>query len=209
MVTDDFTDNGHSDDDSPLIPRPIANVLSETLTPMPESVGCQCQACQQLTPEERAAKKHKQGRHHKACQCPKCLAKSERSLDPFQPSQLAQVDYKGLANVVFEMSTGTLCTLFGPEWQPRVSTVTLQDGSKLTHDEKAVVTSALAKYLESKEVKDVPPGVMLCFVVAAYSLPRFKEPTTRDKIGAIYSKGKALVARAFKPLFNRKQNNSD
>lgn len=82
----------------------------------------------------------------------------------------AKVDYTLIASVVFDMGTNGLAMGLGPEWQPQ------------NPQERELVVSSLAKYFESREVKDIPPGVMLALVIGIYSLPRLNKPSTAGKI---------------------------
>jgi hypothetical protein len=104
-----------------------------------------------------------------------------------------------MAGMLFDMSTGTLAVVLGPEWQARPSQeVTLPDGRKQVVDERMNVVSALAKYLESKEVKDIPPGIMLTVVVLAYAAPRFQAPSTKAKIVGGWTWLKSKIGGFFK-----------
>lgn len=89
----------------------------------------------------------------------------------------AAVDYKFMAEMLFNMSTGTLTGMFGPEWQPREDS----PGSN-TSKEKDNTVECIRIYLETKKVKDIPPGLMLTFVCVAYAGPRLKAPATSQKI---------------------------
>lgn len=143
-------------------------------------------------PSENNVKPPRTGRHPKGCQCGRCIQSggtggyekggAKRRYDPNgagQPS-FADVlagaettggpDYLALAGITFDMATGVLSMTFGPEWQPR------------SPDEKNAVCSALAAYMKSKGMTDLPPGYVLSFVALAYAAPRFAVPTTRDKI---------------------------
>lgn len=80
------------------------------------------------------------------------------------------VNYDEMSKALFDMTTGVLSNTLGPEWQPQ------------SPDERQNVCSCLSVYLKTKEVKDIPPGLMLTIVVVAYAGPRLAVPTTRDKI---------------------------
>lgn len=80
------------------------------------------------------------------------------------------VDHAAMAAVVFDMSTSAAVVAIGEEWKPS------------NPAEREMVVSAIAAYFKSKDVKDVPPGLMLSFVVLAYSLPRFSKPNTSGKL---------------------------
>jgi hypothetical protein len=96
------------------------------------------------------------------------------------------VDYSKLANVTFDVSTGVLCGIFGPEWKPE------------SEEEKKSVVEPLAAYYRSKEIKDLPPGMMVVIVVAAYSARRIPKPGTSAKL--------KLCWLWFKSKFSRKKS---
>lgn len=100
--------------------------------------------------------------------------------------QVASIDYKALSEMMFDTSTALMAGSFGPEWKPRNA------------DERSAVVGPLARYLESKQVRDVPPGMMLCIVVVAYSAPRLKEPSTAGKLKLAYGWVKSKLSRGKK-----------
>lgn len=94
----------------------------------------------------------------------------------------APVDYKFMAEMLFNMSTGTLSGLLGPEWMPREDA----PGSNSSR-EKDNMVECIRIYLQTRQVKDIPPGLMLTFVCVAYAGPRLKAPGTSEKVkGAWY-----------------------
>jgi hypothetical protein len=80
------------------------------------------------------------------------------------------VDYTLLASSTFDMTTGTLVVVFGEEWKAR------------SPEEREIVCNALAVYFKSKNVQDIPPGLMLTVVCLAYALPRLRAPNTSSKL---------------------------
>lgn len=82
----------------------------------------------------------------------------------------AVVDYKALSYAVFDMSTGILTSTLGPEWQPREP------------NEREAVCIPLSVYFQSKQMQDLPPGLMLTAVVIAYAAPRLRAPSTSSKL---------------------------
>lgn len=87
------------------------------------------------------------------------------------------VDYQFMSEMMFNMTTGTLAGMFGPEWLPREDA----PGSN-SSKEKDNVVACIKVYLQKKEVKDIPPGIMLTIVAVAYAGPRLKAPATATKI---------------------------
>lgn len=80
------------------------------------------------------------------------------------------VDYAAMSGAVFDMATSTLGIALGPEWLAK------------SPEEKQMVCVPLQAYFASKQVEDLPPGLMLTFVLVAYSVPRMKEPPTAGKL---------------------------
>jgi hypothetical protein len=112
----------------------------------------------------------------------------EPSFDDIQPESTPSVeqvetDYKMLAETLFNMSTGTLCMLLGPEWQAReIQIVKQPGGNDVVYDEKRTVCSALEVYLRSKQATDLPPGMILTMVCIAYAAPRIQAPSTNERL---------------------------
>jgi hypothetical protein len=80
--------------------------------------------------------------------------------------------FEAMATMTFDMSTGLMARIFGPEWLPN-------DKEPM---ERATVVMAIKKYYESIDLPDMPPGMMLCFVIAMYSAPRLAAHPTRTKL---------------------------
>jgi hypothetical protein len=107
-----------------------------------------------------------------------------RGDDPFTPPPPPEppkppVDYDALAIAVFGMTTGILAQSIGPEWLPREPPPGLPG-------EKEMVCTALATYMKSKNMPDLPPGVMLCLVIGMYSAPRLQAPATKEKVKGMW-----------------------
>jgi hypothetical protein len=100
------------------------------------------------------------------------------------------VDYMALSAMMFGMTTNVLAQALGSEWLPRpgrpeqsrpgLAPIPAMPG------EDQMVVPVLAKYLESKQMPDLPPGIMLTLVLAAYAAPRFREPATKEKIKGVW-----------------------
>src|SRR5258706_16281604 len=86
-----------------------------------------------------------------------------------------------MAATVFDMSTGTLSMIFGPEWQPKAP------------EERQAVVSTLQAYFTAKQAKDLPPGVILCFVCCAYAATRVTTPNTAGKLKHIWAWTKVKI----------------
>lgn len=80
------------------------------------------------------------------------------------------VDYGVMAGATFDMTVGIAASTMGPEWMPR------------SPEERNMVVESLRVYLASKQVKDIPPGLMLTIILVAYSAPRLNAPPTREKL---------------------------
>lgn len=105
----------------------------------------------------------------------------------------AAIDYKLLAETTFDMGTGLLCMTIGPEWHPRI----LKQGD-VEINERVAVVDALQKYFTAKQVQDLPPGLMLTFILASYAAPRFGVDNTKTKMQRAYLWGKSKLASIFK-----------
>ncbi len=102
--------------------------------------------------------------------------------------QVNQVDYALMSGALFDMSTGALSTMFGPEWMPKSA------------QEREHVILPLMVYLKSKQVQDIPPGMMLTIIVCAYAAPRLREPSTASKLGAMWVWLKSKIIRKKKAI---------
>jgi len=156
------------EDQSPS--KPAQRALPPSLAAVEEKIGCQCERCK-ANPEKR----DKRGRHHRICPCDTCKKQRGETVAAVpdfsdMTPEAAVTDYAAMSAMMFDSSTGILCMTFGPEWQPQ------------SPQERDAVTQALATYLRAKQVKDIPPGVMLSIVILAYSAQRLKAPTTASKL---------------------------
>lgn len=95
---------------------------------------------------------------------------------PVPPPALvpADVRFEQMAGMTFEMSTGLMARVFGPEW---LST---------DPDEKATMIMGIKKYYQSVNLPDIPPGYMLCFLCAMYAVPRLGAQPTKTKLQAAW-----------------------
>jgi len=105
----------------------------------------------------------------------------------------APPDYDLLAAMVFDTSTGALTLLLGPEWQPQ------------NEQERTQMVGALKRYLEAKQVKDIPPGYLLALVVLIYSAPRFHQPETKKRLILFTAWFKAKLWQPIKSFFARRR----
>ncbi len=94
--------------------------------------------------------------------------------------EAAATDYQALAELSFDMGTNSLAIVFSDDWKPR------------DPNERGAVVASLKRYYEHKQIKDIPPGALLCLVLCAYAAPRVNTPTTKDKlkIGWLWLKDK-------------------
>ena len=201
-------------------PEPSADVFTEDdgfNNPQPSTngkpdngkQGCQCRKC------KTEGNRDKRGRHHATCPCPICCdrrgepvtaSQGPQSLpasqapqpedNPFTPSPVQPVEqvanFGQMGALTFDMTTGALCSLFGPEWQAK------------TKEERDAVIAALAEYYKSKGMQDLPPGWMLLFVVAAYSAPRLAHNNTQSKLKLLGHWCKVKVT-GFLAMFKRRK----
>lgn len=80
------------------------------------------------------------------------------------------VNYQAMAEMTFNIVTGACCQMIGPEWAPN------------DEKEKATIVLPLAAYYQSKNLPDIPPGMLLCLTVTAYAAARTRTPNTREKL---------------------------
>ena len=102
---------------------------------------------------------------------------------PGSPVALAPVNYQAMSEMIFDTSAGVLSKTLGPEWLPS------------SKEERATVTTAGKVYLASKQFPDIPPGMMLCLVVSIYCAPRFRAPSTSNKLAACWNWVKVKIFR--------------
>lgn len=69
----------------------------------------------------------------------------------------------------------------GDEWQPRKD-------DKIGMDERAMLQGAMGDYFVARGKCDIPPGVVLSFVMLAYIAPRFAMPKTQSRFAAVKAK---------------------
>ena len=89
-----------------------------------------------------------------------------------------------MAAMTFDIGSGTLVNLLGAEWNPK------------TPEERNFVVGAIAGYYRETGVKEISPKMLLLIALATYSLPRFAEPNTRDKIKMAFLWAKTKIAGA-------------
>jgi len=97
------------------------------------------------------------------------LGANQGQQQPQEPTT-PPVNYDAMAGALFDMTTGLLTASLGPEWQPRAP------------EEKTMVVQGVAAYMRAKGMDDIPPGLMLTFVITAYAGPRLAAPPTRSKL---------------------------
>jgi hypothetical protein len=73
----------------------------------------------------------------------------------------------------------------GPEWSP-------------TNDERQYMTGAWTEYYKAKEVKDLPPGLIVATAMVSYALPRFSRPITRSRFGKMKHWFKMRLSRRYR-----------
>lgn len=94
-----------------------------------------------------------------------------KPVDQVQSPTMAVVNYQAMGQAVASMffSVGTLA--FGNDWQPDE-----QEGEHLA------VAGAFRDYFRATNMRDLPPGFALCFVLGVYTLKRAAKPTMSSKL---------------------------
>jgi hypothetical protein len=90
---------------------------------------------------------------------------------PIAVTPLAVVNYEAMGQAVASMWFNGGEMLLGPEWAPNT-----QEG------EHTAVAGAFATYFKAVQMKDLPPGIALCFVLGIYTLKRATKPTVKSKL---------------------------
>jgi hypothetical protein len=104
------------------------------------------------------------------------------------------VDYVALAGVAVDMTTQTLAMLIGPEWI--LGRIELPNGESVS--ERPMIVGPMAKWLEAKEVPDLPPGAILLLALGMYASRRARVPNTREKIGGMFAWAKGKLFGFFR-----------
>ena len=81
---------------------------------------------------------------------------------------------QGMAETLFTIGR----TLGGEEWAP----IKRDD---LGIDERAAMSDAFTSYAKSKNLKDIPPGIMLTIVILGYAGPRFAMKQTQSRMAKV------------------------
>ena len=138
--------------------------------------GCVCGRCSQSKKSGKPAAPKNEGQNppvsepEQSASAPENGAKPDFSDVIAETAKSADADYGALSEIFFATGVGVATMIFGPEWQPR------------SPEEKATVTGPLAVYLKSKDISDLPPGVVLSIVCMAYAAPRFQATSTKQKL---------------------------
>lgn len=66
---------------------------------------------------------------------------------------------------------------------------------KPTQDEINQITYAYQTYFRAKNIRDLPPGIVLVTALATYTVPRMLKPKTSKKITTLWGKLKAKVSK--------------
>lgn len=90
-----------------------------------------------------------------------------------------------VASMFVTMVTSIAAKGIGPEWNPEEA-------------EQAMLVSAGSRYMQSKGITDVSPGVMLTIVCLAYAAPRMKHENTRLKLAEIFGGVRGFLAKAYR-----------
>lgn len=93
---------------------------------------------------------------------------------------------RAAANAATAILVGAATGIFGNEWQPIAD-------KKSGLDERANLQRAFEDYFEAAGTIDLPPGLALAVSVAAYALPRFGMPQTKEKAIIIATKTGGLI----------------
>lgn len=89
---------------------------------------------------------------------------SDRSDGGLNPQRFQQT-----AEMLGGLFFGATVSVFGEEWKPKPH-------------ERELLQDSLARYCESQQMGDIPPGIALVLCVGMYAVPRLNEPETKSKL---------------------------
>jgi hypothetical protein len=69
----------------------------------------------------------------------------------------------------------------GEEWAP----ILLVENGVTKYDEDAFMTEAYTEWCKAKNIKDVPPGVILSVALISYAAPRMRMPETQKRVAGL------------------------
>ena len=114
---------------------------------------------------------------------------------PTRPEQapqvpaLAIVNYQAMGEAVASMFFSVGVLALGPDWEP-----------DRAEGEPQAVAGAFRDYFKATNMRDLPPGFALCFVLSVYTLKRASKPTIAGKLSLFGAWVKTRV-----PSFGRKR----
>lgn len=91
-------------------------------------------------------------------------------------------DYAVLGDLAAGMTAATGVMVFGAEWDFRDPA------------ERQGMAMAYAEYMRAKEIRDIPPGMVLTMVLVSYSVPRLQLPETQSRMQKIGGWIKSKIA---------------
>lgn len=91
-------------------------------------------------------------------------------------------DAEATARMATNLLINGCVVAFGDEWRP-------------VENEPQMIAGAFTDYFEAKGVTKLPPEWGLVIALGAYSLPRFMQPKTRDRLGYLKMKLGGLFSR--------------
>ena len=95
---------------------------------------------------------------------------------PVNQSEMIEVT----SATIIHTATSIMSGLIGKEWAIE------------NKDEFNSLHIPLKSYLQSKNITDVPPGVLLTIAVLGYSMKRMQQPNTREKLSLLAIKAKSF-----------------
>jgi hypothetical protein len=100
------------------------------------------------------------------------------------------VDYQALAGLAVDGVAHIMAALIGPEWNLGSFKVPVSETESKTVEERPMLVGPMAKWMESKELPDLPPGAMVVLAFGLYASRRTRVPNTREKLGGFFKWGK-------------------
>lgn len=87
-----------------------------------------------------------------------------------QEASTADVKAAGMATAGIIFTLGI--AIGGPDWQP-------------TRSEQTYMSDAWRQYFEAKNIRDLPPGVVVAVALLSYAAPRFTKPETKSRLARV------------------------
>jgi len=128
----------------------------------------------------------------KIAERPKQKAKAKKKAGPGRPRLTPEPEEKRPDETAITLGASTAEMVFmaghmigGDEWEP-------------SPQERQFMSQAWGRYYELKNMKDIPPGMLVVFALLTYTAPRLRKPKTQARLIAAYLKVREWIRSKFK-----------